>query len=212
MAQDQVEIMSALGHERFALFGHDRGGRVACRLTLDHPERVSKLAVLDIVPAHYLYTNVTREFVEAYIHWFMFIRPAPFAENIIANTGMFAGGGPGEVGEYYRSVYRDPAAIHAMCEDYRASANMDLEIDKADLDAGKKIASPLNVLWGGERRHGQDVRCAGNLADGGHRRPRQGDARRALLPQRVSRGNLRRTEDFPGELITAMRRNRSSEG
>ena len=61
---------------------------------------------------------------------------------------MFAGGGPGEVGEYYRSVYRDPAAIHAMCEDYRASANMDLEIDKADLDAGKKITCPLHVLWG----------------------------------------------------------------
>jgi len=148
MAQDQVEVMARLGFDRFALFGHDRGGRVARRLTLDNPEKVEKLAVLDIVPAHYLYTNTTREFAEAYIHWFMFIRPAPFAENIIAATGMFAGGGPGEVGEEYRRIYQDPAAIHAMCEDYRASANMDMAIDKADLAAAKTIDCPLNVLWG----------------------------------------------------------------
>ena len=148
MAQDQVEIMDHLGFDRFALFGHDRGGRVARRLALDHPERVERLAVLDIVPAHYLYTNTTREFAEAYIHWFMFIRPAPFAENIIAATGMFAGGGPGEVGEEYRRIYQDPAAIHAMCEDYRASANMDMDIDKADLAAGRTIDCPLDVLWG----------------------------------------------------------------
>lgn len=148
MAQDQVDVMASLGFDRFALFGHDRGGRVARRLTLDHPERVERLAVLDIVPAHYLYSNTTREFAEAYIHWFMFIRPAPFAENIIAATGMFAGGGPGEVGEEYRRIYQDPAAIHAMCEDYRASANMDMDIDKADLAAGKTIDCPLNVLWG----------------------------------------------------------------
>lgn len=148
MARDQVEVMDSLGYTRFALFGHDRGGRVARRLTLDYPDRVQRLAVLDIVPAHYLYSNVTREFVEAYIHWFMFIRPAPFAENIIAATGMFAGGGPGEVGEEYRRIYQDPAAIHAMCEDYRASANMDMAIDKADIAAGKTIDCPLDVLWG----------------------------------------------------------------
>lgn len=148
MAQDQVDVMSRLGYERFVLFGHDRGGRVARRLTLDHPDRVERLAVLDIVPAHYLYTNTTREFAEAYIHWFMFIRPAPFAENIIAATGMFAGGGSGEIGDAYRRIYEDPAAIHAMCEDYRASANMDMEIDKADIAAGKTIGCPLDVLWG----------------------------------------------------------------
>lgn len=148
MAQDQVDVMSMLGFDSFALVGHDRGGRVARRLTLDHPQRVRNLTVLDIVPAHYLYSNVTREFVEAYIHWFMFIRPAPFPENIIAATGMFVGGGPGEVGEAYAAIYQDPAAIHAMCEDYRASAGMDLEIDKADLQAGRTIDCPLNVLWG----------------------------------------------------------------
>jgi haloacetate dehalogenase len=89
-----------------------------------------------------------REFILAYIHWFMFIRPAPFAENIIATTGMFVGNGTGEVGEEYRRIYQDPAAIHAMCEDYRASAFMDMEIDKKDIAAGKKIECPLNVLWG----------------------------------------------------------------
>lgn len=148
MARDQVEVMSSLGYDEFVLFGHDRGGRVARRLTLDYPDKVQKLSVLDIVPAHYLYTNTTREFAEAYIHWFMFIRPAPFAENIIAATGMFAGGGSGEVGDEYRRIYEDPAAIHAMCEDYRASANMDMDIDKADIAAGKTIDCPLNVLWG----------------------------------------------------------------
>ena len=179
MARDQVEVMDALGFDRFALFGHDRGGRVARRLTLDYPERVEKLAVLDIVPAHYLYTNTTREFAEAYIHWFMFIRPAPFAENIIAATGMFAGGGPGEVGAEYRRIYQDPAAVHAMCEDYRASANMDMAIDKADLAAGKTIDCPLDVLWGDAAPMGRlyDVlgiwqmeatRAEGRAMPGGH--------------------------------------------
>ena len=179
MAQDQVAVMDSLGFDRFALFGHDRGGRVARRLTLDHPDRVERLAVLDIVPAHYLYTNTTREFAEAYIHWFMFIRPAPFAENIIAATGMFAGGGPGEVGEEYRRIYEDPAAIHAMCEDYRASAFMDMDIDKADIAAGKTIDCPLDVLWGDRAAMGRlyDVlgiwqmeatRAEGRAMPGGH--------------------------------------------
>lgn len=138
MAQDQVNVMGMLGFDNFALVGHDRGGRVARRLTLDHPERVKNLTVLDIVPAHYLYSHVTREFVEAYFHWFLFLRPAPFPEDIIARTGMFIGGGPGEVGAAHTAVYQDPAAIHAMCEDYRASAGMDIGIDEADIAAGKK--------------------------------------------------------------------------
>lgn len=148
MAQDQVEVMASLGYERFALLGHDRGGRVARRLTLDNPEKITKLAVLDIVPAHYLYANTTREFAEAYVHWFMFIRPAPFPENIINSTGMYAGGGAGEVGQDYTRIYKDPAAVHAMCEDYRASATIDIDNDNADIAAGNKITCPLNVLWG----------------------------------------------------------------
>jgi haloacetate dehalogenase len=148
MAQDQLNVMNMLGFTNFHLVGHDRGGRVARRMTIDHPGNITSLTVLDIVPAHYLYANVTKEFVEAYIHWFMFIRPAPFAENIIAKTGLYAGGGPGEVGAAYKKIYEDPAAIHAMCEDYRASAGMDITIDETDLAAGKKITCPLNVLWG----------------------------------------------------------------
>lgn len=179
MARDQVEVMSSLGFDEFLLVGHDRGGRVARRLTLDYPQRIQKLAVLDIVPAHYLYTNTTREFAETYIHWFMFIRPAPFAENIISATGMFAGGGAGEVGDEYRRIYQDPAAIHAMCEDYRASANMDMEIDKADLAAGKTIDCPLNVLWGDSAAmgrlydvlgiwQGESTNAQGRAMPGGH--------------------------------------------
>lgn len=179
MAQDQVEVMQALGFDRFHLVGHDRGGRVARRLAIDHPERVRTLTVLDIVPAHYLYANVTRQFVDAYFHWFLFIRPAPFPENVIASTGMFIGGGPGDIGASWADVYKDPAAIHAMCEDYRASAGMDLEIDAADLAAGKRIDCPLNVLWGDNAAMGRQydvlgiwqmeaTRAEGKAMPGGH--------------------------------------------
>jgi haloacetate dehalogenase len=179
MAQDQVNVMSMLGFDNFALVGHDRGGRVARRLTLDHPERVKNLTVLDIVPAHYLYAHVTRQFVEAYFHWFLFLRPAPFPEDIIASTRMFIGGGPGEVGAAYASVYQDPAAIHAMCEDYRASAGMDIGIDESDIAAGRKIECPLNVLWGDNAAMGRQfdvlgiwqmeaTRAEGKAMPGGH--------------------------------------------
>jgi haloacetate dehalogenase len=179
MAQDNVNVMSMLGFENFALVGHDRGGRVARRLTLDHPERVKNVTVLDIVPTHYLYANVTREFVDAYFHWFLFIRPAPFPEDVIAATGMFIGGGPGEVGAAYAEIYKNPAAIHAMCEDYRAAASIDIEHDEADIAAGKKIECPLNTLWGDNAAMGRqyDVlkiwqmegsRVEGKAMPGGH--------------------------------------------
>lgn len=179
MAQDNVDVMTMLGFENFALVGHDRGGRVARRLTLDHPARVKNLTVLDIVPTHYLYANVTREFVDAYFHWFLFIRPAPFPEDIIKATGMFIGGGPGEVGAAYAEIYKDPAAIHAMCEDYRAAAGIDIEHDEADIAAGKKIECPVNVLWGDRAAMGRqyDVlgiwrmegsRIEGRAMPGGH--------------------------------------------
>ena len=179
MAQDQADVMRILGYDNFHLVGHDRGGRVARRLTLDHPDRVRSLTVLDIVPAHYLYSHVTREFVDAYFHWFLFLRPAPFPENIIASTGMFIGGGPGEIGAAWAEVYKDPAAIHAMCEDYRASAGMDLQIDATDLQAGKLIECPLNVLWGDNAAMGKQydvlgiwqmeaTRAEGKAMPGGH--------------------------------------------
>ena len=142
MANDQVAVMKHLGFDQFYLIGHDRGGRVARRLAIDHPDKVKKLSVLDIVPAHYLYAHTTREFAESYIHWFIFIRPAPFGENFIEKTGAFKGRGT------EGSVYADPAAVHAMCEDYRASANIDIKNDEADIAAKNFIKCPLRVLWG----------------------------------------------------------------
>ncbi len=179
MAQDHAGVMQSLGLNEYHVVGHDRGGRVARRLTLDNPKRVKSLTVFDIVPEHYLYSHVTREFVEAYFHWFLFLRPAPFPEDILARTGQYISGGPGELGEAFTRVYKDPAAIHAMCEDYRASAGMDLKIDGDDLKAGKKIECPLNVLWGDSAAMGKQydvlniwkqeaTKAEGKAMPGGH--------------------------------------------
>jgi len=145
MAQDQVEVMQHFGFERFPVVGHDRGGRVAQRMALDHPQRVTKLAVLDIVPTYYLYTHVTLGFIQAYFHWFQNVRPAPIPEDAI--KAQYEGRRPpaNDVQAEYFRVSSDPANIHGMCEDYRAAASIDLDHDKADLD--KKIACPLLTLW-----------------------------------------------------------------
>ena len=147
MAQDSLELMKHFGFDRFAVVGHDRGGRVAHRLALDHPEAVSRMVVLDIVPTQYLYSHVTKAFVDAYFHWFLYIRPAPFPENILNADieGNFGRGALPELKDEYLRVFRNPATVHAMCEDYRASAGVDLQYDEADLD--RKIACPLLVLW-----------------------------------------------------------------
>jgi haloacetate dehalogenase len=178
MANDQVQVMQHFGFERFAVFGHDRGGRVAHRMALDHPDRVERAAVLDIVPTHYLYAHVTREFAEAYYHWFFFTRPAPFPENVIGNSlEAFVGRGSAELGAEYLRTFRTPGTVHAMCEDYRAGASIDLEHDGADLQ--RKIACPLLVLWGEQGAMAQlyDVlgiwreraaNVSGKLMPGGH--------------------------------------------
>jgi haloacetate dehalogenase len=147
MALDQVEVMKHFGFDRFPVVGHDRGGRVAHRMALDHPDKVTKLAVLDIVPTYYLYTHVTIEFVQAYFHWFNYLRPAPGPENDLKaqNEAQLARATTDIQREYLRTAAR-PENIHAMCEDYRAGASIDLKHDEADLD--KKIACPLLVLWG----------------------------------------------------------------
>ncbi len=146
MALDQIEVMKHFGFDRFAVAGHDRGGRVTHRMALDHARVVTRAAVLDIVPTYYLYTHVTIEFVQAYFHWFNYLRPAPGPENEL-KAGYDAHPAPaGDVqAEYYRTA-SDPANIHAMCEDYRAGASIDLKHDEADLD--HKIECPLLVLWG----------------------------------------------------------------
>lgn len=158
MARDQVEVMAALGFERFSLCGHDRGARVAHRLALDHPERVERIAVLDIAPTLRMYADTDRAFATAYYHWFFLIQPAPLPERLIGgdpafwlrsclgkwgrDEGAFA---PEALAEYER-CFADPAAIHATCEDYRAAAGIDLEHDRADL--GTRLPMPLLVLWG----------------------------------------------------------------
>ena len=159
MAADQVAAMAALGHRRFALVGHDRGGRVAHRLALDRPDAVERIAVLDIAPTATMYARTDMAFATGYYHWFFLIQPAPFPERLIGadpefylrkKLGSFGGGGrlvqtPEAVAEYLR-CFSDPATIHASCEDYRAAATIDLEHDAADAD--RKIAAPLLALWG----------------------------------------------------------------
>ncbi|HVZ19955.1 MAG TPA: alpha/beta hydrolase [Vicinamibacterales bacterium] len=175
MALDQIEVMKHFGFDRFPVAGQDRGGRVGQRLALDHPNNVTKLAVLDIVPTHYHYTHVTLPFVQAYFHWFNYLRPAPpnWPDTNPAPAGRGRGGfGPGGgqpapemelltqaqaqrarvpmMNEVQREYYRttsDPANIHGMCEDYRASASVDLDYDNADMKAGRKITAPVLALW-----------------------------------------------------------------
>jgi haloacetate dehalogenase len=156
MALDQVEVMGALGYDRFAIVGHDRGARVAWRMAVEHPERVTRLAVLDIVPLPY--SMVTREFATQYFHWFFLIQPAPFPETLIGSNPDFylrsrflrPTGGTGAItpeayAEYLR-CFKDPATIHATCEDYRAGATID--IAHSDQDGAKKVSCPMLVLWG----------------------------------------------------------------
>jgi haloacetate dehalogenase len=146
MALDQIEVMKHFGFATFPVIGQDRGGRVTHRLVLDHPGAVTHAAVLDIVPTHYLYTHVTLEFVQAYYHWFSYLRRAPLPENELktANDAQLARATSDVQREYLRTM-TDPATIHAMCEDYRASASIDLQYDEADLQT--RIACPLRVLW-----------------------------------------------------------------
>jgi len=147
MALDQVEVMHQFGFDRFAVVGHDRGGRVGHRMALDHRDKVAKLAVLDIVPTYYLYTHVTLEFVQAYFHWFNYLRPAPGPENDLkAQADSQLARATSDIQKEYLRTSSRPENIHAMCEDYRAGASIDLKHDAADLN--KKISCPLLVLWG----------------------------------------------------------------
>jgi haloacetate dehalogenase len=154
-AQDQVEVMEQLGFGRFAVVGHDRGGRVAHRMALDHADRVTKLATLDIVPTHKLYNDVTKEMASVYYHWFFLIQPAPFPETLIGSNAEFYLNSilgrlkpqaitPEAFAEYLRCL-SDPATIHGTCEDYRAAASIDLVHDEAD--RGRKVACPMLALW-----------------------------------------------------------------
>src|SRR5687768_2931211 len=147
MALDQVEVMKSFGFDRFAVVGHDRGGRVGHRLALDHPDKVTRLCVLDIVPTYYLYTHVTIDFIQAYFHWFNYVRAAPAPENdLLKQFEAQKARATSEVQLEYLRTSSLPENIHAMCEDYRAGASIDLKHDEADVS--KKITCPLLTLWG----------------------------------------------------------------
>lgn len=159
MARDQLALMRALGFERFAVVGHDRGGRVGHRLALDAPEAVVRLAVLDIAPTLAMYEQTSMEFARAYYHWFLLVQPEPLPERLIGADPEFflreklrrssQGRWPFDeaaFAEYLRCF--DPATIHASCEDYRAAATIDLEHDRADRAAGRRIRCPVLALWG----------------------------------------------------------------
>ncbi len=159
MAADQIEIMSQLGFNRFSIAGHDRGGRVAHRLALDHPDSVERVAVLDIAPTATMYAQTNQEFATGYYHWFFLIQPAPLPEKLIGSDpdyylraklaawskGNISAFTNDAVSEYVR-CFADPACISAACEDYRAAATIDLVHDAADADT--KLQMPLLVLWG----------------------------------------------------------------
>jgi haloacetate dehalogenase len=158
MAADQVAVMAALGYQRFQIVGHDRGARVLHRLCLDHAERVERAAILDIIPTAEVFARTDKALATYYYHWFFLIQPGGLPERLIGAEPdyyldrIFRTLSPGgdaftadALAEYHR-CFRDPATIHATCEDYRAAAGIDLEHDAAD--ALGKIACPLLVLWG----------------------------------------------------------------
>ncbi len=161
MALDLVRLMKALGHERFGVCGHDRGARVSHRLALDHPQAVRRLALIDIAPTLDMYEASDMRFASAYYHWFFLIQPTPRPERMIEadpvsylrwKLGGWGAGTtsyiePQAMAEYER-CFSDPAAIHGACEDYRASAGIDLEHDRASRAAGDKIVCDTLLLWG----------------------------------------------------------------
>jgi len=205
MARDMVEVMATLGFARFKLVGHDRGARVAHRLAQDHAERVEKLAVLDIAPTLHMYETTDMRFASAYYHWFFLIQPQGYPEKLIGDDPAFylrtklgAWGRTGSAitpaahAEYLR-CFQKPEVIHATCEDYRASAGIDLEHDRANTE---KLAMPLLALWGEAgfvgsaydvlatwRQVAQDVR--GHGVPGGH-----------FLPEEAPEETLKALLDF----------------
>ena len=161
LAGDLVAVMAQLGHERFAVAGHDRGGRVAHRLALDHPQAVERLCVVDIAPTLTMYDRTDFAFAQAYWHWFFLTQPAPLPETMLgadaprllrAFLGGWGGAGlatyaPEALAEYER-CWATPDGLHASCEDYRASAGIDLDHDRASDAAGQRIGCPMLVVWG----------------------------------------------------------------
>jgi haloacetate dehalogenase len=174
MASDQAQLMNALGFSHYGVLGHDRGGRVAHRLALDYGKQVNKLMVLDISPTLAMYEQTTMQFASSYWHWFFLIQKAPIPETMIgANTEFFmkqfmGGRHAGlsifapECWQEYVLAMSDPACLHAMCEDYRAAASIDLEHDRQSIAQKQLLEMPMRVLWG---EFGQVNACFKPLED-----------------------------------------------
>jgi haloacetate dehalogenase len=161
LAKDIATVMDRLNYPRYVVCGHDRGGRVAHKLAVDYPDRVTKLMVLDIAPTLVMYETVDQEFATKYWHWFFLIQPPPFPEQaILGNPEAFAtkclGGLPGSASgifhpdalKAYSDLFKDRQGVHAMCEDYRAASTIDLDEQRDDIKNGRKIQCPTRVLWG----------------------------------------------------------------
>ena len=162
MAAVMIEVMEALGFVRFGLVGNDRGGRVSYRLALDHPERVEKLAVLDIMPTYDYWQRMDRRYGLNIYHWLFLAQPEPLPERLIAGNPTFyldhtlaswtkaknLSAFDQRALAHYRAALADPSRIHAVCEDYRAGAYADFEHDAADRQAGKRLAAAMLALWG----------------------------------------------------------------
>lgn len=154
LAADVVALMRHLGHERFAVAGHDRGAYVALRAALDHPDRIERLVVMDAVPIHEALARCDQRFAREWWHWFFFAQPAKPERAIGADPDAWYGNGPAkraQMGEAawadYLAAVHDPATVHAMVEDYRAGLGIDAAHDAADRAAGRRVACPVQLLW-----------------------------------------------------------------
>jgi haloacetate dehalogenase len=173
MARDMVVVMRALGFARFSIAGHDRGGRVAYRLALDHPAAAERLAVLDILPTAEVWERADARLATAFWPWSLLAQPAPLPESLLAaapeaviEDALGGWGSPSETFDAatraaYVAALRDPARLHAICEEYRAAATRDREDDEADRRAGRRIACPVLALWSGRGPLGSWYDAAG---------------------------------------------------
>ena len=176
MAQDLAGLMAHLGHNRYHVIGHDRGARTAHRLALDHPDQVASLQLLDIIPTHLLLDDLRRDTALSYYHWFFLAQPSPFPERLIGADpdyyfeSCLLGWGASQIEDFekdqldaYRAAWRDPATIKGMCDDYRAAALIDVDLDAKDLD--RRVACPVHIMWGADGAMGEQYDVPATWSD-----------------------------------------------
>lgn len=204
MAADPAALMARLGFDSYHAVGHDRGGRTAHRLALDHPQAVETLTVMDIVPTHLLLSDLSRHVARAYYHWFFLAQPSPFPETLIAPDpdtyfqSCLLGWGAAKLSDFdaaaldaYRTAWRDPDTIRGMCEDYRAAIDLDFADDSADLDA--RVSCPSLVMWGAQGAMARAYDVAATWQD------RLSDTRGVAVP-----GGHFFVDQNPQETVTAL--------